>query len=278
MKKLIANDFSLAKTIESGQFFLFEKVEDYYYFIIEENLIKIKQEDNILLYEGINKNQLINFLSLNVNYIDLIKDFNNDKYLSKALKNYYGLRILRQPLWETIVGFVCSSASNIPKIRMNLMLISEFFGEKKHCLNRTYYSFPKPGEIDNLDLLIKAKLGYRAKYVYKINNIIKENPFILQEIDNSSYEEAKQKLILFPGIGEKIADCICLFALGHGEACPIDTWMKQATEKFYLKRKAKNNKEINDFLKQKFKKNLGIKQQYLFEYIRNLQKNNKLKK
>jgi len=36
------------------------------------------------------------------------------------------------------------------------------------------------------------------------------------------------------GIGPKVADCICLFGLGHTEAYPVDTWMRKADAKYHF--------------------------------------------
>ena len=42
-----------------------------------------------------------------------------------------------------------------------------------------------------------------------------------------SYAEAKRRLMGCHGIGDKVADCIALFALDKMEAFPIDRWVKK---------------------------------------------------
>ena len=81
------------------------------------------------------------------------------------------------------------------------------------------------------------------------------------------YAEAKQELIEFKGIGEKVADCICLFSLGHVQALPIDVWVKRIIEQLYLKREA-SIREIRQFAEDYFGEYLGYAQQYLFHYAR----------
>lgn len=273
MKHFQISDFSLEHTLDSGQFFMYEyNIEDNFYYVVDlGNIFKVKQDidTQTLIYDGIEEKRLIEFFSLDINLKDFTLDF-SDKHLLLALEKYWGLRLLRQDLWQCMIGFVCSSASNIPKIKKNLRLISQFFGEEYAIDDKIFYTFPSPGSINNLEKLIDAKTGYRAKYIFEINNIVKQNPSLLDEIKSMEYIDAKKELMKLPGIGSKVADCICLFGLGHKEAFPIDTWVIQIIEKLYLKRKAKNLKEIENFIKDFFQGHRGLKQQYLFHYMRNL--------
>lgn len=43
----------------------------------------------------------------------------------------------------------------------------------------------------------------------------------------SSCAERRSMLMSLPGVGRKVADCVLLFALGHGELVPVDTHMTQ---------------------------------------------------
>lgn len=260
MEKLKIKDFSLEHTLDSGQFFLYEKLEDYYLITQRNKVFKVKQEKNLLFYQGIEKKDLIHFFNLDLDLNQITIAFKDDQYILLALEKYWGLRLINQDLWQCIIGFVCSSASNIPKIKNNLRLISKYFTNNN--------TFPSPGEIDNLEKLKEAKTGYRAKYIFQINEMVKINSKMLDEIKNSNYKEAKELLMKFPGVGSKVADCICLFSLGHQEAFPIDTWVKQIIEKLYLKRKAKNLREIEEYIKDNFKGHKGLAQQYLFHYAR----------
>ena len=268
-KLKIETPFSLKDTLESGQFFLFDydNKNDLYYLVHGNNLIKLKQENN-LLYHNLNNNQhIIDLFNLEQNYDKIIHE-TKDEYLIEAYSKYSGLKLMKVDLWQTIIGFVCSSNANIPKIKNNLKLISEFFGEVIELDNKKYYTFPKPGKIDDIELLIKAKTGYRSKYIYAINSIINEDPNYLQKLEKLTYLESKNELMKLPGVGPKVADCICLFGLGHTEAFPIDTWIKKALEDIYLKEKV-SNKELSEFVEKNFGENKGIKQQIIFHYIRN---------
>ena len=71
-----------------------------------------------------------------------------------------------------------------------------------------------------------------------------------------SYPEAKAALLELYGVGEKVADCICLFGLHHLEAFPVDTHIRQALEAHYRR----------GFPKRKYRGIEGVLQQYIFYY------------
>ena len=56
------------------------------------------------------------------------------------------------------------------------------------------------------------------------------------------------------GVGEKVADCICLLGLHHMQAFPVDTHIRQALEKHYKR----------GVPKRRYKGYEGILQQYIF--------------
>lgn len=270
MNTIIVNDFSLEYTLDSGQFFYYKLIDDFYYIVQNDTIFKIRQNENKLFYLGVNvdDNYIMNFFGLNDNLKALTDDFKQDYYLNLAREKYYGLRSQNLDLWQTIVSFVLSSASNIPKIQMNIILLSEYFGERIEFDGLIFYTFPKIGSFNNLDKIKEAKTGFRAKYLFAINDLISKNPDILSKIKSSNYLVAKKLLMQFPGIGSKVADCICLFSLNKKEVFPVDTWVKQIIEKLYLKRNAKNLLEIEKCINDTFIVNKGIKQQYLFLWAR----------
>lgn len=119
MNKIQVSDFSLKDTIESGQIFYFEKINDFYYIVDYDKIFKIKQEGNKLFFDNISENDLIYYFSLDLD-LNSIKHVDDDEYILLALEKYWGLRLIRQNLFQCLIGFVCSSNSNIPKIKKTL--------------------------------------------------------------------------------------------------------------------------------------------------------------
>ena len=265
-------NFSLFKTITSGQFFnyYYDETSKVFTIINGEIIFTLFQESKVLYFQSnnsqIDKQYVENFLGLDfdINSLELFED----EIFQNAYKNNKDLRVMNIDLFQTIISFVCSSAANISKIQKNIQLISQSFGE----YDSTYkvYSFPRPEQINLIDKLLECKVGYRAKFILKISEIFAQNPHILEDLHKYSYEQAHTLLCSLPGIGSKVANCICLFALKHYEAFPVDVWIKKILIDEY--KFTGNEKELEHKAKLHFGNLAGYYQQYLFQYIRDSEK------
>ena len=81
-------------------------------------------------------------------------------------------------------------------------------------------------------------------------------------------DEARRELLKFPGVGEKIADCVLLFAYGFERAFPLDVWVSKALRQLYFLRRRPDRRRLRHFTATHFGANAGYAQQYLFHYIR----------
>lgn len=186
-------------------------------------------------------------------YFDLDTDYNeienivmnsNDNFLKAAYKFGSGIRILRQDLWETIISFIISQNNNIPRIKKSI---------EKLCDDNNGV-FPDYHKLMNMDLSDKG-LGYRDKYL-KSESLCDWEDNINYTIQSMSYNEAKTELMKIKGIGNKVADCICLFGLHYLDAFPIDTHINKIIDREY-------NGNIPEWANSKY---AGILQQYIFYY------------
>lgn len=265
MRSFKIKDFHLGHTLECGQYFRYSLVDGWYYINYGDKLFRVKQVNDKLYYDNIDKSFLVHFFSLDHDYKKIIRSINKDKTIRPAIKKYYGLRLIRQDPWECLVGFICSANSNIPKIRMNINLISEYFGKPVEFGCYKSYTFPKIGKIDSLSKLGKCKTGFRSRYISETNKLISEDFF--SELRKMDYMDAKQKLMGLPGVGPKVADCILLFSLDKLEVYPVDVWGKRIVNKFYNKNITSLAK-MGDYMRHYFGEYTGYAQEFLFYYYR----------
>lgn len=197
-------------------------------------------------------------------YFDLDTDYGavkesipeDDPCLRRAAMAGGGIRILRQELWEMLISFLISQRNNIPRIRRCIRLICEAWG--KPLTASGVYAFPTPEALAEADekALLACNLGYRARYVLAAARAVSEGALPLEPLAAMGYQEAKEALLRFYGVGEKVADCICLFSLHHLEAFPVDTHIRQVLEREYPQ----------GFPFSRYGESAGIMQQYLFYY------------
>ncbi len=267
--------FNLKYTLECGQCFRWECTENNTYIgVIEDRVIKIKQEGNkILVWSSLTNNleeTISEYFDLNKDYSALEKEIAKiDKNVQESLKYSSGIHILNQPLFETIISYIISANNNIKRISRSVKDISRKYGKKVVFENNEYYLFPTLEEMSNItiDDLLECGTGFRARYIKNVINYFLDNKELLITLKSMDTEHAKKALMSLMGIGPKVADCILLFSLKRGEVFPIDVWVKRIMEKLYFNDNT-NIKEISEFAKDKFGKHAGIIQQHLFHNVR----------
>ncbi len=201
----------------------------------------------------------------------------SDPHLAACLAACPGLRILRQPFGETLLGFVCSATKQIPQIKRMLELLAARHGRPvgpappapgaTPCWHRlpTWEELALVPEED----LRACGLGFRARHVAGIARRLRADPAWLHETEHAPYPRAKERLLTLPGVGEKIADCVLLFGAGRLEAFPVDTWIIKAMARRYGLLDWRPA-QIAHFGRVHFGAQAGLAQQYLFAYERSV--------
>ncbi|HIX15838.1 MAG TPA: 8-oxoguanine DNA glycosylase [Candidatus Hungatella pullicola] len=208
-------------------------------------------------------------------YFDFSRDYGHmketidpqDSYLKAAVKFGWGVRILSQDLWEMILTFLISQNNNIKRIAASVEALCHKYGPALTGQGFdgpvAYYGFPGPKDVysGGLEGLQELGLGYRDKYIFAMAEwcSTEEGVQWLEDLSETDYHTAHSMLISRLGIGKKVADCICLFGLGHVEAFPVDTHIRQILDKWYPE----------GFPLKRYEGFAGIIQQYLFYYKRN---------
>jgi len=265
--------FSLFQTLGCGQCFRWKTCAnetDTFIGIVGDNSIVISQQDgNTLIFHD---TDLASFEKIWKVYFDFERDYESlknifvrDAVLSKAIEFCGGIRVLRQPKWETLCSYIISQNNNIPRIKslINKMCVS--FGNpiKIKKQNETLaedYSFPEPEALSKLNVsdLEKLGFGYRAPYIVSAAKAVASGELNLDSVAEMPIDEARAELCKLTGVGPKVAECSLLYGFGRVEAFPVDTWIKTAMSKFYPA-------GLPEFVRPY----AGIAQIYLFHYIRN---------
>ena len=120
-------DFSLC----CWQVFRWRKVEGWWYGVVGENVVKIRQCGAELEFENVDKEFVQTYFGLNDDLIQISRCIGKDDNVRKALHKFEGLRIVQQVPWECLISFICATYKNIAAIELMLNKLSLKFGEKK---------------------------------------------------------------------------------------------------------------------------------------------------
>ena len=258
------DNFDLGQICRSGQCFRMDQIgDDRYRVIAGDKYLELTQERGIVNFFCPEED----FIFFWIRYFDLDHDYNEyiqkinprDKYLTAAGEMGSGIRILQQDLWEKIISFLISQQNNITRIKKCIENISREFGEKKESsTGAEYYAFPTAQALASAteEQLRECNLGYRAKYVLDTARKVFFGDISLESIYDMTYKNARKELLNLYGVGEKVADCICLFGLHQLDAFPIDTHIRQALDAHYKR----------GFPNRRYKGFRGVMQQYIFYY------------
>jgi N-glycosylase/DNA lyase len=192
----------------------------------------------------------------------------SDPHLARCLAAFPGLRLLRQPLGETLLGFLCSATKQIVQIKQMLALLAERHG-RPLAEGLPYRRLPTWEEIAALSEadLRACRLGFRAGHIHRTARRLAAQPGWLEETGALPYAEARLRLCQLPGVGEKVADCVLLFGAGREEAFPVDVWILRAMSRHYGLAGWKPA-QIAHFGRAHFGPAAGLAQQYLFAWER----------
>lgn len=253
--------------MQSGQTptFIWRKNNANYSRIVDGKIIELSQENGKI---KTNSKKFVNaMLREQDDYDSIHSSISTDAFMKKAIKDFQGLRITKNDEWETILSFICSQNSNIPKIKGSVQALMKKFGEKTEEL----YSFPEIESIARAKEsdLTKCALGYRVPYLKRTAQKLLEEDFYFKE-----KIEAKPFLLSCHGIGEKVAECISLFGYGFIDSFPVDVWIQRGMETIYFNKKQASTKQIWEKADELWKENKGYAHEYLFyEFMSKKRKN-----
>jgi N-glycosylase/DNA lyase len=261
-----APGFSLKHTLESGQFFRFAERGGAYAVVRGQRLFRVRQDGDTLTYDGADLWFLREFLGLDQDFEAIEAALRRDRRLWDALDYAPGLRILRQDPWECTAAFITSIASNIPRITGNLADLAREYGMPVRLGSLSGHTFPRPDRLDDEAGLRNLKLGFRASYLVQAARLARSG--ILEEIGSLSYEDAKDTLMVIPGIAEKVADCVLLFGYGRLNAFPVDTWIRKVMIRLFFRGRKVPDRAIRAFASERWGDLAGVAQQYLYHWSR----------
>src|SRR5205085_4272772 len=292
--KIPAPDFDLAMTLDSGQVFHWENVGNGFVGVIGDAPVYIQQWGNVLKVnteggapatpgdrrvKGLGSQEfappvaqsVAHYFALDHPLADICASFPDDPVMNAAREFCRGLRVIRQPKWECLATFICSSMKQVAHIRQISLALRRRFGDRRKVGDHVVYTFPPAQRIAGATEhdLRECALGYRAKNLLMSAQLVSSGEANLEVWSGLCDPDLREKLCSLPGVGAKIANCVMLFAYERLRAFPIDVWIERVLKQQYFPRKKKVTElELREFSDTYFGEHGGYAQQYLFHHAR----------
>lgn len=279
------DELDLERTLLGGQSFRWTKQEHksglVFTGIVQNHVFQLwRHTSDKIAFRSLNKESqmlkiserrtfLEDYFQLKYKLKDLYSEWSaNDQHLAKCCQQYQGFRILRQDPVENLFSFICATNNNIKRISQMVENLCKTFGNSlelncdsldKQSIFRNYNSFPSVESLASLEvfqcLRYELGFGYRAKFITQTANELlkltessghKTARDLLLSLRDLQYKDTCKQLMKFPGIGRKVADCICLMSMDHLNSVPIDCHIHEIVCRYYMPNLKNERKTLTD--------------------------------
>jgi N-glycosylase/DNA lyase len=274
LTEISAPDFDLAMTLDSGQVFHWDRVGNRFFGTIGDEAVWVEQRGSKLIASRGCADLAKNYFALDHPLKEICGSFPEDPAMSAARSYCRGLRIIRQPKWECLAMFICSSMKQVVHIRQISRKLRERFGERRQIdlqrlknahggsaapramlinsasptilnieqgtarstYNHSVFTFPAAERLaaSTEKDLRECALGYRAKNLLATARMVANGEADLERWAALSNVDLRAKLCELPGVGAKVANCVMLFAYERLRAFPIDVWIERVLREKYF--------------------------------------------
>lgn len=233
---------SLEHTLESGQAFRWRRQDDGWWCgLVGERLLHVRQARGVLRVRCVRGDEegaaraVRSYLRLDDDLEAIYERIAVDDHMRRAIARFRGMRLVDQDPWECLLTFVCSPASNIPRIRLTVERIAARFGGAARLGDESRPAFPTPERMERATEQDFRGLGggFRSRYLAQIVALARAGELGLASLREAPYAEARKALEALPGVGPKVADCVLAFSAGKMEAYPVDLHIYRETMQYY---------------------------------------------
>jgi len=273
---IAARDYDLAATLSSGQAFRWTLRDGAWEGVVGLRWVRLRQCDGGIEAETAapvaNWTWLADYLQSHIDLGSILLTFPDDEPMRASVAACRGLRLLRQEPWECLASFILSSTKQIVQIEQIVTLLCARYGAPLAVPvgHEPAHAFPSAERLAAASEaeLRACKMGFRAPNLLATARRVAGGELDLRSLQTRSVTEARAALVALPGVGEKIANCVLLFAYGFQEAFPVDVWVRKAIRQLYFPKRHPTPERLRRFVATYFGPSAGYAQQYLFHFVR----------
>lgn len=226
----------LDSTLDCGQCFRWSRTPAGWAGVVDGRSVLVRMEGDTLLLEGPDETERdfwSRYFALDVDYPALLARYQaGNRRLAACVAENPGIRVLRQPFFETLCTFILSQNNNIPRIRGLVERLCALCGSP---LENGQHAFPTPEQLAACteEQLATLRAGWRAGYLADAAQKVLGPLPGPETLAALPLADARAALMTIHGVGPKVADCTLLYGLGRWDAFPLDVWMKRAMAQLF---------------------------------------------
>lgn len=226
----------LDSTLDCGQCFRWSRTPAGWAGVVDGRSVLARMEGDTLLLEGPDETERdfwSRYFALDVDYPALLARYQaGNRRLAACVAENPGIRVLRQPFFETLCTFILSQNNNIPRIRGLVERLCALCGSP---LENGQHAFPTPEQLAACteEQLATLRAGWRAGYLADAAQKVLGPLPRPEALTALPLADAQAALMTIRGVGPKVADCTLLYGLGRWDAFPLDVWMKRAMAQLF---------------------------------------------
>jgi N-glycosylase/DNA lyase len=261
----LAEALDLDATLHCGQAFRWRPCGDGSFSgVVDGEIIRASLQGTRLVLSGTQPAKAAfwsSYFALDLDYAAIRSDLCKNPVLRQCLAFAPGIRVLRQPFFETLITFMISQNNNIPRIKGIVDRLCRCMGSEigTDFDGAPAYSFPDAPTLASsreTDLCL-LRAGYRVPGILDAARRVAAGELDETSLRTMPLDSARTALLETYGVGPKIADCVLLYGLGRFDSFPVDVWIRRAMSILFPNGLPRNARPV-----------AGIAQQYIFHYAR----------
>ncbi|HQJ87972.1 MAG TPA: DNA glycosylase [Methanoregulaceae archaeon] len=265
--------FSLYHTLHSGQAFRWQVHDGVWTGVVRDTVITLAQTGQRLSFGHTNPDLIRNYFHLDLDLDAVLRSISIDPYITHAVREGYGLRIVRQDPWECLISYIASANMKAVTTNARLEVLAGRWGEAIPSDEGEFHQIPAPEVVAEIGVaaLRVCGFGYRARLMKAAAEYIIDHSDWETAIGAMDYHAAHARLTEIPGVGPKVADCVLLFGFNKYEAFPVDVHIRKIVGEAYFQGEGRSCQPIErqncctrEFGRTYFGAYAGYASQYLF--------------
>jgi len=268
-----AADINLETSMGCGQIFGWDRREKTYFGMIGSVAVGIRQAGDRIDFvteSALDRSRIVSYLGLDVDLGQILRSITRDSFMKRVVGSVRGLRLLKQEPWPCLCSYIISANNRVERIDTIVKQISRELGTRHVVDGEEVYCLPEPGVLAGCaeSGLRSCGTGFRAPYLLGAAAMVSDGTIDFDAIGGMPTGEARDLLKTIHGVGDKIADCVLLFAFSRYETFPVDVWIKRAVQVKYFDSGEVKPDEIRRFGREYFGEYAGYAQEYIYHYAR----------